>query len=261
MGNIFGNRNVHRVARRRAFTLVELLVGVGAIAVLISILVPSLSYARRRALSAVCLANTRQLNLSLIAYSTNNNGLLFANLYTTSGYWINQMTPYNSRLDAITLDQNGKVAGNSTSQNLICPAATSFAYDVGNASQGWGPKVSTGAVYNAHIAAVCPNGIPSSWSFMDNTASLPPIHNAGGYGLNAWIYNATFPQGSAAWPVPFKPELVQNPCSTPMQLSVTTISGHVAGNATAGGAISRFSYGHYNPQCLRRHAAPGSANL
>ncbi len=260
MGNNFELYRMPRKSLGRAFTLVELLVVVGAIAVLIAILVPSLSYARRRALSAVCLANTRQLNLTLTAYSTNNNGLLFANLYSTSGYWINQMTPYNNRLDGIVLDQNGKVLGSSTNQNLICPAATSFAYDVGNASQGWGPKVSTGAVYNANIAAVCPNGIPSSWSFMDNNGTSPATHNAGGYGLNAWIYNATFPQGSA-----MANSIQAGTGSKSMlyanALSVTTISGSVTGNATAGGAISRISYRHYYIQRLRRRAAPGSADL
>lgn len=65
---------VREMARKRAFTLVELLVVIGIIAVLVGILLPTLSRARESANKTVCLSNMRQLGTALLEYSTKYKG-------------------------------------------------------------------------------------------------------------------------------------------------------------------------------------------
>ena len=60
--------------RRRAFTLIELLVVVGIIAVLLALLVPTLTAAREAARTTQCLGNLCQLAVAANAYCAANDG-------------------------------------------------------------------------------------------------------------------------------------------------------------------------------------------
>ena len=60
--------------KKSAFTLVELLVVIGIIALLISILLPSLNRARQSAMTAVCASNMRQIGMAILMYENESKG-------------------------------------------------------------------------------------------------------------------------------------------------------------------------------------------
>src|SRR5436853_6813988 len=58
----------------RGFTLVELLVVIGIIALLISILLPALNKARESARQVQCLSNMKQLSVAVVSFANEHKG-------------------------------------------------------------------------------------------------------------------------------------------------------------------------------------------
>ena len=68
---------VRSVAPGGGFTIIELLVSLGIIAVLIALLMPALSISRRQARSLSCQANLRAIGQALYVYQVENDGWIF----------------------------------------------------------------------------------------------------------------------------------------------------------------------------------------
>ena len=113
--------------KKQAFTLIELLVVIAIIAILASMLLPALSKAKEKALTAQCGNQLRQLGLAMQMYGDDENGLLpqangvVAWTNTTPAPWSRPLVDYYK-----------------TTNVLRCPsmsrfyAQSSFSYFLGN---------------------------------------------------------------------------------------------------------------------------------
>ena len=119
------------VARRRShsagsgFTLVELLVVIAVIAILAALLLPSLSRAKERALTTVCLSNCRQMSIAVANYVSDYRAypyysVAYNNLGSTdNSYWQELLQPYSS----VTWDKGiSQGQADFRSRLYLCPS-------------------------------------------------------------------------------------------------------------------------------------------
>ena len=131
------SRTSPTATRRRGFTLVELLVVIGIIALLISILLPTLNRARASAKIVACLSNMRQLGTVNAMYVNDNKNTLPEGMYNNKGgysprsvgapAWTN-IAPENSGVPTYVMPSIGALfepyLGDSTADGVWrCPAA------------------------------------------------------------------------------------------------------------------------------------------
>lgn len=114
---------------RNGFTLIELLVVISIIALLIALLLPSLSAAKRASRATACLSNQRQVGIGQTAFSIDNNGQ-FPLVADFDAYFAGEFYTWGGVLfyrDSFL----------SSSEYLYCPSAGVL----GGTSRTWDPNV------------------------------------------------------------------------------------------------------------------------
>lgn len=156
-----------RPRRRAGFTLIELLVVVGIIAILLSVLLPTLSRVRAQANQVKCASNLRQMMHASMIYSKENKG----------GWYITNFDKNNDSLECLIpwYIKDPKVA--------VCPATKNVV------------DLAVTATETVNI-----NGMPATRTY------YPHLRTPAGYAENeqgghsyevfAWGGKATYPDGS-----------------------------------------------------------------
>jgi prepilin-type N-terminal cleavage/methylation domain-containing protein len=116
------------VVRKRGFTLIELLVVIAILAILISLLTPSLARAKTIARMAICRANMHNAHVGMALYQADNDGWLFLfdggsqdGPHESNNKWSGHLQPGNPILGLVE-DRNGnKLDYLSDARLFWCP--------------------------------------------------------------------------------------------------------------------------------------------
>ncbi len=214
---------------RLGFSLVELLVVIGVIALLVSILLPALAQARRAANKAACLSNLRQVHQSFHLYALDHRDIVPLGHRSVT-------KQFNSMIYSITassprwvlfglLVESGHIADPRV---LYCPAETNLAFMYNTPANPWPqeglpPSANIQSGYGARpeyrieddLSGRMPrlNDLKNRAIFADLTAARVRVITRHGDGINVlyghggaqWVSLSVFDQPANQWAEPTFP--------------------------------------------------------
>jgi prepilin-type N-terminal cleavage/methylation domain-containing protein/prepilin-type processing-associated H-X9-DG protein len=177
----------------RGFTLVELLVVIGIIALLISILLPALSKARSTAMRTVCLARMKELNNACMLYATENRGTLppIWNYSDLPPVHFGRPAIFSTTADPVNDCYLTRYLGNGdTQKRYICPLLDTYA--------GYSTTTNQSYRYNQIVggyrgAAIQTQTGPGSGYYYAYPYKLAQLRQGGRVGL--WMDSDTIANG------------------------------------------------------------------
>jgi prepilin-type N-terminal cleavage/methylation domain-containing protein len=217
---------------RKAFTLVELLVVIGIIAVLVAILLPSLSKSREQAIRTQCASNLRQWCIGLQGYANNNrgffpyNGPAIANACPVGGRHMSWNSSIVQTFFEQYLTKNGTVGERQNDNVLYCPTQ-----DWHRAQQN--DPSGTGGLVGYFYLLYREPGAPDPTNY--NDMNYTPANFPDG---NSWVDRKKF--GSKYKSAPIASDMIQYNSSTN---SWAGYSSHLKRQVAAGGNFL-FEDGH-----------------
>ena len=146
--------------QNKAFTLIELLVVISIIALLLSVLVPSLGKAKEAAKSVICKTNIKQWGICFSLYTNEHDDKFTVGFKDPPGWisyfdWIGKMKPYFEAEDL-----------------FLCPSAKK--HDMADGAAMSGVECKTGKTREA-------------WWYRSTSSTSNEPDCVGSYGMNSWI--------------------------------------------------------------------------